>query len=363
MIKAHPLHGPNKLKLGVFSTNADGGLAITDVPERWTASWQDNLTAAQIADRAGLEFMLPIARWRGFGGRNKVREWSFETFTWAAALAVATEQIGLFMTVHVPLVHPLYAAKALATVDHISQGRAGLNIVCGWNPKEFGMFGTPLVEKGYDQAAEWIGIVERLYASDEPFDHDGSYYHLKQAVSRPASLQEPRPVTMNAAFGGPGRDFAAAHCDYLFTTFTEIAEAGKHIADIRERATRVRRTIGAYTVAHVVCRETQAEAEAYYTRYAVTMADHAAVDEHMAGKKEFSRSHDAKAYDLYRQRFAGGAGTYPLVGSPQKIAEEMIAIAGQGYEGIALSFVNYTQELSFFCDRVLPLLSEAGYRA
>ena len=131
------------------------------------------------------------------------------------------------MTVHVPLVHPLYAAKALATVDHISQGRAGLNIVCGWNPKEFGMFGVPLVEKGYDQAAEWLEIVERLYASDDPFDYDGTYYTLKEAVSRPASLQTPRPVTMNAAFGGPGRDFAAAHCDYLFTTFTEIDEAGE----------------------------------------------------------------------------------------------------------------------------------------
>ena len=173
MIKKHPLKGPNRLKLGVFSTNADGGLAITDVPERWLAGWDDNLTAAQIADRAGLEFFLPIARWKGFGGKNRVREHSFETFTWAAGLAAATERIGLFMTVHVPLVHPLYAAKALATVDHISHGRAGLNIVCGWNPKEFGMFGTPLVEKGYDQAAEWIEIVEKLYASDEPIDYDG----------------------------------------------------------------------------------------------------------------------------------------------------------------------------------------------
>ena len=168
MAKAHPLKGPNRLKLGVFSTNADGGLAITDVPERWLAGWQDNLTAAQIADRAGLEFVLPIARWKGFGGKNKVREWSFETFTWAAGLAAATEQIGLFMTVHVPLVHPLYAAKALATVDHISQGRAGLNIVCGWNPKEFGMFGTPLVEKGYDQAAEWLEIVEGFTRPTSP---------------------------------------------------------------------------------------------------------------------------------------------------------------------------------------------------
>lgn len=362
MMKAHPLKGENRLKLGVFSANADGGLAITDVPERWAARWQDNLTAAQIADRAGLEFFLPIARWRGFGGKNRVREWSFETFTWAAALAAVTERITLFMTVHVPLLHPLYAAKSLATVDHISQGRAGLNIVCGWNPKEFGMFGIPLVEKGYDQAAEWLEIVERLYASDEPIDHAGAYYSLKEAVSRPASLQMPRPVTMNAAFGGPGRDFAAAHCDYLFTTFTEIADAGKHVADIRDRARMKSREVGVYTVCHVVCRQTQREAEDYYSRYAVIMADHAAVDQHMAGKKEFSQSHDPEAYDRYRQRFAGGAGSYPLIGTPERIAEDMIAIAQQGYAGIALSFVNYTQELPYFCDRVLPLLKKAGLR-
>ena len=362
MIKTHPLNGPNRLKLGVFSTNADGGLAITDVPERWAAGWDDNLTAAQIADRAGLEFLLPIARWRGFGGKNRVREWSFETFTWAAALAASTERIGLFMTVHVPLVHPLYAAKALATVDHVSHGRAGLNVVCGWNPKEFGMFGTPLVEKGYDQAAEWLDIVEKAYGPEQPFDFNGNYYTLKDAVSRPASLQMPRPVTMNAAFGGPGRDFAAAHCDYLFTTFTELGEADRPVDDIRQRSEKAGRDVGVYTVCHIVCRETRAEAEEYYLRYAVTMADHEAVDAHMAGKKEFSQSHDTAAYDRYRQRFAGGAGSYPLVGTPESIAAEMIEISAKGYAGIALSFVNYTQELPYFCDRVLPILRQAGYR-
>lgn len=362
MIKPHPLKSERKLKLGVFSANADGGLAITDVPERWRAGWDDNLTAAQIADRAGLDFFLPIARWRGFGGKNRVREWSFETFTWAAGLAAATEQIGLFMTVHVPLIHPLYAAKALATVDHISKGRAGLNIVCGWNPKEFGMFGVPLVEKGYDQATEWIDIIEKVYASDAPVDFDGIYYRLSQAVSRPASLQSPRPVTMNAAFGGPGRDFAARHCDYLFTTFTDIAESGAAIADIGGRAKEAGREVGVYTVCHVVCRETQKEADDYYRRYALELADHAAVDDHMAGKKEFSGSHDPQAYERYRQRFAGGAGTYPLVGTPERIASEMAAISAKGYQGIALSFVNYTQELPYFCDRVLPLLAQAGLR-
>lgn len=362
MTRLHPLKGPNKLKLGIFAANADGGLAITDVPERWRALWNDNLSAAQIADRAGIDFFLPIARWAGFGGKNKVREWSYETFTWAAGLAAATQRIGLFMTVHVPIVHPLYAAKALATVDHISGGRAGLNIVCGWNPKEFGMFNIPLVEKGYDQASEWLRIIEQVYAAEGPIDFNGDFYQLKQAVSRPASLQAPRPVTMNAAFGGPGRDFAAAHCEYLFTTFTEIAEAGKHVADIRGRAEKVGRDVGCYTVCHVVCRETQAEAEEYYERYAVTLADKEAVDQHMAGKKEFSHSHDADAYDRYRKRFAGGAGSYPLVGTPEKIVEEMKAISEQGYAGIALSFANYLYELPYFCDRVLPLLQKAGLR-
>lgn len=161
MSTVHPLRRTDHFKLGIFSTNADGALAITKVPERWRATWQDGLTSALIAERAGIEFVLPIARWKGFGGETNARQWSFKTFTWAAGLAAATSRIGLFMTVHVPLVHPVYAAKALATVDHISNGRAGLNIVCGWNPDEFDMFGISLDYDAYARAAEWITIVER----------------------------------------------------------------------------------------------------------------------------------------------------------------------------------------------------------
>mgnify|MGYP001809599571 CR=1 FL=1 len=362
MIRPHPLKGPNRFKLGVFSTNADGGLAITSVPERWRASWDDNLTAAGIADRAGLEFFLPIARWRGFGGKNRVREHSFETFTWAAGLAAVTERIGLFMTVHVPLVHPVYAAKALATVDHISGGRAGLNIVVGWNPDEFDMFGAKLVPDGYVMASEWIRIIDKCYGPNQPFDFHGKYYDLKGVVSRPASLQLPRPVTMNAAFGPPGRDFAARNCDFLFSTFTSIEDGKAHVEDMKARSATHQRNVGVYCVAHVVCRDSQAEAEDYYHRYAVTDADHDAVDYHMSKKKEFSNSHDKAAFDLYRQRFAGGAGSYPLVGTPEKIVAEMAEISARGYAGAALSFVNYAYELPFFCDRVLPLMRAAGLR-
>ncbi len=358
----NPMTGPARFKLGVFSMNADGGLAITTVPERWGASWADNLAAARIAEAAGFDFLLPIARWKGFGGATRVREHSFETLTWAAALAAATTRIAIFATVHVPLVHPVFAAKALATIDHVSGGRAGLNIVCGWNPGEFAMFGQEPDARGYDRAAEWLSIVERAYADDAPFDHDGAFYRLTGVISRPASLQRPRPLTMNAAFGAPGRDFAARWCDCLFSTFTDLADGARHVADMHRRAGAAGRTVGVYTVAHVVCRDSQAEAEDFYDRYAVREADHAAVDDHMARKKEFAGSHDPRAFALYRQRFAGGAGSYPLVGTPRQVADEIVRIAAQGYLGAALSFVNYTDDLPQFGAQVIPLLAEAGLR-
>lgn len=167
---------------------------------------------------------------------------------------------------------------------------------------------------------------------------------------------------MNAAFGGPGRDFAAKHCDFLFSTFSNIEDGRGHVADIRERSRLQGRDVGIYTVCHVVARETQREADEYYERYAVTLADHGAVDNHMAQKKEFAASHDKNAFDLYRKRFAGGAGTYPLVGTPEKIVDDMIKISNEGYAGSALTFVNYNYELPFFCDRVLPLMKQAGLR-
>jgi alkanesulfonate monooxygenase SsuD/methylene tetrahydromethanopterin reductase-like flavin-dependent oxidoreductase (luciferase family) len=167
---------------------------------------------------------------------------------------------------------------------------------------------------------------------------------------------------MNAAFGEPGRNFAAAHCDFLFSTFSNIEDGRRHVIDIQERAKRVGRDVGVYTVCHVVCRETDAEAETYYQHYAVDQADNTAVDYHMSKKQQFANSHDPSAFALYRKRFAGGAGSYPLVGSPEHVAAEISRIYSQGYAGAALSFVNCTEELPYFCQRVLPLLETAGVR-
>jgi FMNH2-dependent dimethyl sulfone monooxygenase len=358
----NPMHGPNRFKLGIFSANADGGLTLTKVAERWAARWAEVVEVARMADRAGIEFFLPIARWKGFGGEVNSREWSYETFTFAAGLAQATERMAVFSTIHVPMVHPVYAAKALATVDQISGGRAGLNIVCGWNPEEFGMFGLEVKGDRYAQGLEWFEIMRRIHADTGPFDFDGQFYQLKAVAGRPAPVQRPRPVTLNAAFSPPGRDFAARAADFLFTTFTTIEKGRETIDDIALRAAEQGRAVGVYTTCHVVCRPSQAEAEDYYEHYAVTMQDTASVDHYMKAKETFSGSHEADAYRLHRKRFAAGAGTYPLVGTPSHIAAEMVRISEAGFAGTTVSFVNFRDELPYFIEAVLPLLQEAGLR-
>jgi alkanesulfonate monooxygenase SsuD/methylene tetrahydromethanopterin reductase-like flavin-dependent oxidoreductase (luciferase family) len=357
-----PMTGLNPFKLGIFSENADGGLALTTVPERWRASWADIVAVAQMADRAGLEFVLPIARWKGYGGKTDARGHSYETLTHGAGLAALTQRIAIFSTVHVPLVHPVFAAKAMATIDHIAGGRAGLNIVCGWNQPEFDMFGVTQAGDRYAQGLEWHEIFSRVLTSAEPFDFTGTYFTCKRVESAPGMFGGGLPVTMSAAFSPPGRDFAARTSDFLLTTLHEIESGRKDIADIAMRAAALDRHLGVFATAHVVVRESQAEAEDYYERYAVELADHGAVDNHMRMKKEMANSYDPKAFDLYRKRFAGGTGTYPLIGTPGKIVEEMAEMHRIGFAGTTLSFVNFREELPFFIDRVLPLMVRAGLR-
>jgi len=360
----NPMLNTNLFKLGLFSINADGGTAFTKVENRWRAEWSEIEALAQTADAAGIEFILPIARWKGYGGETSVRGASFETLTHAAALAAITRSIAIFSTVHVPLVHPVFAAKALMTVDHVSRGRAGLNIVCGWNQEEFDMFGHRQSEHDdrYKQGFEWFSILQRIFTAEAPFDHDGEFYQLKQVIGAPAPVQRPRPVTLSAAFSPAGRRFAAATSDFLFTSLRSFESAEPHIAEIRRLASEAGRAVGILTTTHVVCRDTDAEARRYYDHYANEMADAEAVAIHQRKKEAHYGTVEPDAVRLERLRYAGGTGSFPLIGSPETIADKIVQIHQLGFSGATLSFVNFNEELPYFVKRVLPLLQQAGLR-
>ena len=109
---------------------------------------------------------MPVARWKGYGGEIGYADASFDTFCWAAGLLAATRNVHVFSTVHVSTVHPLVAAKQLMTIDHLSGGRSGLNVVGGWFRPELEMFGPDhLLEhsRRYDLAEEWTKVVSLFW--------------------------------------------------------------------------------------------------------------------------------------------------------------------------------------------------------
>jgi hypothetical protein len=109
------MYSGNALKLGLFGVNCSSGRSATKVPERWSASWADCLALSRMAEDAGIDFMLPVGRWKGYGGDTDMHGETLETITWATGLLAATSRITVFGTVHAPLFHPIIAAKQCVT--------------------------------------------------------------------------------------------------------------------------------------------------------------------------------------------------------------------------------------------------------
>lgn len=354
----------NRLKLGFFSANCSGGMAVTKVPERWDNSWDNNIALAKMADDAGLEFLLPIARWIGYGGETDFHGAVLETITWATGLLAHTSRITVFATVHTAFFHPFVAAKQLATADMLSGGRLGLNVVAGWNKPEYDAFGVDLPEVHEDRyalAQEWFDYVRAVWERDGPFDWAGRFYKGQGIYAFPRPFDGLPPI-MNAAGSQEGRRFAVRNADFLFCISIDPDQSRAEVAEIRKNAAAIGRDTGVFTLSHVCCRATTKEAEEYYRYYSEEQADWGAVDNLMTLQGMHAQSFPEEVLKTMRGRFAAGHGTFPLVGDPDTVARELARISDAGFAGTTLSFVDYVKEFPFFRDEVIPRLERMGLR-
>jgi alkanesulfonate monooxygenase SsuD/methylene tetrahydromethanopterin reductase-like flavin-dependent oxidoreductase (luciferase family) len=360
----------NALKLGLFGVNCSSGRAATRVPERWSASWPDCLALARMGDECGIDFMLPIGRWKGYGGDTDLHGESLETITWATGLLAATQHITVFGTVHAPLFHPIIAAKQCVTADHVGYGRFGLNIVAGWNEGEFEMFGVEQREHElrYAYAQNWIDAIKKAWGPEEDFDFEGEFIKLKKVRAKPKPYGGTRPLIMNAGSTPTGRAFALRNTDAFFTATSESRQGGvdatkKLVAGIKSEAAAFGREIEVFTVGQVVCRPTQKEADEYYRYAVIEMADWGSVDGMLRIKNITPETVGAEEYKKKREYFASRAiGGYPFVGSPDRVADELATLSLGGVRGIAFSMINWLDELPLFRDEVLPRLERMGVR-
>jgi alkanesulfonate monooxygenase SsuD/methylene tetrahydromethanopterin reductase-like flavin-dependent oxidoreductase (luciferase family) len=220
-------------------------------------------------------------------------------------------------------------------------------------------------ERRYAQGQEWIDAVREIWTRND-FDFDGDIIKLHGVRAKPKPWGETKPLIMNAGSSPEGKGFAIRNCDALFTTARRstqeeapFEEAAQYVAEAKAQAHALGHEIGVYTVGVVTVRPTQREADDY-ARYVEENTDWKAVDSIMEMKGLNDRPPEVRA--KIRSGYARGMGGLPLIGTPDSVAAYLAEISAAGFNGIAISFVNYLNELPYFRDEVLPRLERLGIR-
>jgi alkanesulfonate monooxygenase SsuD/methylene tetrahydromethanopterin reductase-like flavin-dependent oxidoreductase (luciferase family) len=363
----HPLFNDRKLKLGTFSTNLSGGCAISTIDGTLNASWPETLNLAQMADQMGFEALVPVGRWKGFGGPTNFNGEGFESFTWAAAISAATRDAGVFATTHVPTIHPIFAAKMGTTIDHVSNGRFVMNIVTGWFKPEIEMFGKAQLDHAdrYKMAAEWLELVKRLWTEDKEFDHDGQFYQIKAGWCAPKPVHKPYPPIMNAGGSEIGRHYAAKYCDVAFVVFSthDKDEMRKQVAAYRDLARKeYGREIKVWSYAYLVQGETEKEARDFYNYYVHEKGDWVAASNLLDTLGLNAQTLPPQAFAWIKEHFVAGWGGYPLVGTKEQIVDGLKDLSDIGLDGSLLSWARYEEGMQEFQEVTYPLVVQAGLR-
>jgi alkanesulfonate monooxygenase SsuD/methylene tetrahydromethanopterin reductase-like flavin-dependent oxidoreductase (luciferase family) len=364
---SNPLFNDRKLKLGTFCTNLDYGAAITTIEGTLRISWPATLALAKLAEEMEFEALVPVGRWRGFGGVTNFNGAGFECFSWAAGIGASTKYPAIFATSHVPTVHPIMAAKQGAAIDHISNGRFVLNVVTGWNMPEIEMFGVDLLdhETRYERAAEWLTIIRRLWTEDEEFDFEGRFYKIKKGYLAPKPIQRPHPVIMNAGGSDTGRAFAARHADVAFVNvtshdFTEVkARMDAYRRDAREAQGH---DIQVWTNCYVVQGETEKEAKDFARHYIDENGDWEAARTLVSTLGINSASFPQEILHEMTRHFIGGWAGFPIIGTKEQIVDTLAALSKAGLDGVLLTWARYEEQMREFKDKTLPLVKQAGLR-
>jgi alkanesulfonate monooxygenase SsuD/methylene tetrahydromethanopterin reductase-like flavin-dependent oxidoreductase (luciferase family) len=151
-----------------------------------------------------------------------------------------------------------------ATIDHISNGRWGLNVVSGWSEHEFGMMGIEIMPHAerYQRTEAYIEILKGLWTSEPgTFNHESKWYRIRDGWVSPLPVQRPHPPIANAGVSEDARRVLARLCDMAFISLFSFEATAEVTSDIRTRAAQFGRTVKCCTYPFVVWRETEREAE------------------------------------------------------------------------------------------------------
>jgi pyrimidine oxygenase len=346
------------MKFGVFLPNGSNGYIPSTAAPQYLPTYEHNLAITLEAERQGLDFVLSMMKYRGFGGASGYWDGCLETFTLMAGLAAATKSIGLFPSVTLLAHHPALCARMVATIDDMSGGRCGLNIVTGWNKPEYVQMGLwpsdAHYERRYELAADYLNIVKALWR-DGRVTHHSEFYQLDDCTVIPFPGRE-LPIVC-AGQSPKGVEFTAAMGDHNFV-MAQPSRLKAIVDNVKRQSAQHGRTVGTYALLGLVVAPTDAEARGVADRI-VAGADQgaianilasAAMDTNVGGTAD--RMKEALSLPIEDGNIA--FMSFPVIaGSPETVALRLDEIADEtGIDGMLFSWPDFVPGVRDFGEKI-----------
>lgn len=347
------------IKFAYWVPNVSGGLVVSNIEQRTSWDIDYNRKLAQIAEKAGFEYALSQIRFTaGYGA-----EFQHESVSFSHALLAATTKLKVIAAILPGPWNPVLAAKQLATIDILTQGRIAVNIVSGWFRGEFTAIGEHWLDhdERYRRSREFIEALKGIWTQDN-FTYRGDFYRFSNYSLKPKPLQQPHPEIFQGGSSRAARDNAAAVSDWYFTNGNTVEGIKAQVDDIRAKAAANKHHVKIGVNAFVIARDTEEEAKAVLKEIidkanpeAVNAFGHEVKNAGAASPEREGNWAKSSFEDLVQ--YNDGFKTN-LIGTPQQIAERIVALKGVGVDLVLAGFLHFQEEVAYFGEKVLPLVRE-----
>lgn len=356
------IHTGEHIKFAYWVPNVSGGLVISKIEQRTHWDIDYNRRLAQTAEKAGFDYALSQIRFTaGYGA-----EYQHESVSFTHALLASTERLKVIAAVLPGPWTPALLAKQVATINHLTHGRIAVNIVSGWFRGEFNAIGEHWLDhdERYRRSEEFIRAIRGIWSQDN-FSFSGDFYRFNNYTLRPKPL-DPQPEIFQGGSSRAARDMAARVSDWYFTNGNTPEGIKAQIDDIRAKAEAEGRTVKIGVNAFVIARDTEEEARKVLAEI-VEQADPEAVNAFGHEVKQAGKASPegegnwAKSTFEDLVQYNDGFRTN-LIGTPQQIAERILALKDVGVDLVLTGFLHFIEEVDYFGQKVLPLVRELEER-
>lgn len=358
----HQVDLSTPLKFAYWVPNVSGGLVVSTIEQRTDWSFDYNRELARIAERSGFEYALTQTRYAASYGADK----QHEATSFSLALLAATKKLKVIAAVHPGMWHPGVLAKFMITADHLSNGRAAVNVVSGWLKDEFVNFGLPWLEhdERYVRTEEFIRVLRGLW-TEKGFSHAGKYYNIADFTLQPAPVEVAGRSHPEIFFGGnstAAQATAGRVADWYFSNGKDLDGFSENISGVLAAAAPLGRRPRFGLNGFVIARDTEKEARETL-REIVAKAHKPAVEGFRDAVQEAGAATkdgkgmwaDSSFEDLIQ--YNDGFKTQ-LIGTPEQIATRIVEYKKRGVNLLLTCYLHFQEELAAFGTEILPIVRE-----